>query len=156
VDHAASCCAVGRVLGLIPQLHPDDLPIYHSIPQHGAAYGIQVPAMGLEPIALTHGQIIDIEPGFSLEVLHVPGHTPGSVTFYSASLNLAIVGDTLFYGSVGRTDLPGGSHSAIVHSIQTILYKLPPETIAIPGHGPTTKIGYEMVHNSYVKALKGS
>jgi len=152
VDHAASCCAVARVLGLTPQLHPDDLPIYYAIAQHGLAFGIEVPAMGIDPTPLAHGQIIEIEPSFVLQVLHVPGHTPGGVTFYVEALQLAVVGDTLFYGSVGRTDLPGGSFAAIKHSIQTILYKLPSDTTAIPGHGPTTKIGYEMLHNPYVKS----
>ncbi len=75
------------------------------------------------------------------------------MTFYFPALNLAVVGDTLFYESVGRTDLPGGSQAALQNSIQTVLYRLPQDTTAIPGHGPQTSIAHEMRHNAYVRAL---
>lgn len=150
VDHAASICQVAHKLGLTPQMHPDDLPIYERIPQHGALYGIHVAPMDITPQPLHHGQILSIGPEFEIEVLHVPGHTPGCVTFYIKDMHLAIVGDTLFYESVGRTDLPGGSTEALIQSIRQVLYKLPPETVAIPGHGPATTIGHEMKWNSFV------
>jgi len=152
VDHAASVCTVAKQLHLNPQMHPADQAIYLNIPRHGALYGIHVAAMDLQPTPLAHGQIIDLGGDFQIQVLHVPGHTPGCVTFYLPTISLAVVGDTLFCESVGRTDLPGGNYAALEHSIQSILYQLPPATIAIPGHGSNTTIGHEMKYNSFVRA----
>ena len=152
VDHAASVCKVSRKLGLIPRLHAADLPIYHSIPRHAAMFGIHAETMDIEPDSLTDGEILDVAPGFQIQVLHTPGHTQGGVCFYLAEQKLAIVGDTLFRESVGRTDLPGGSQPALVNSIRQVLYALPADTVAIPGHGPSTTIGHEMQYNAFVHA----
>ena len=153
VDHAASVCEVAKTLHLIPQMHPADIPLYQNMHRHGISYGIRIAPLDIIPSPLEQGQLLQIEPDFLIRVLHVPGHTPGCVTFYIPALNLAIVGDTLFRESVGRTDLPGGNQKDLFHSIQTILYQLPAETTAVPGHGPLTTIGHEMRQNPYVKAL---
>ena len=84
--------------------------------------------------------------------LHTPGHTPGSVCFSFQDQKLLVSGDTLFQGSIGRTDLWGGDFSAIEKSIKNHLYTLDEDTTVIPGHGPTTSIGFEMRHNAFVKA----
>lgn len=86
--------------------------------------------------------------------LHTPGHTPGSVSFLFESLNLLIAGDTLFKGSIGRTDLPGGDFSQIEKSIQERIYSLDEQLIVITGHGPETQIGQEKHHNPFVRAQK--
>jgi glyoxylase-like metal-dependent hydrolase (beta-lactamase superfamily II) len=83
-------------------------------------------------------------------VLHTPGHSPGSITLYAATLNLAIVGDTLFAGSVGRTDFPGCSFEQLERSIRTKLYTLPRATRVLPGHGEATTIGDERDGNPFV------
>lgn len=85
-----------------------------------------------------------------LEVLEVPGHSPGSIALYSAADGFVITGDALFYGSIGRTDLPGGNHAQLVASVRSRLLTLPPSTIVYPGHGPSTTIGREIKTNPYL------
>ena len=83
---------------------------------------------------------------------HTPGHTPGSISLYMPLENKVIAGDTLFQGSIGRTDLPGGDTAQIARSIRGKLYTLPENTIVFPGHGDTTTIGQEKRHNPFVRA----
>lgn len=88
--------------------------------------------------------------GEECEVRHVPGHCPGNVLFYFPKLKAAFVGDALFAGSIGRTDLPGGSFSILEKSIRERIYTLPTDTIVLPGHGPNTTVGEEIATNPYV------
>ena len=90
--------------------------------------------------------------GLDVEVRHVPGHCPGNVLFYSAAAKAAFVGDALFAGSVGRTDLPGGSMDVLARSIRQQIYSLPEETVVYPGHGSATTVGEEKQHNPYVRS----
>jgi glyoxylase-like metal-dependent hydrolase (beta-lactamase superfamily II) len=85
--------------------------------------------------------------------LCTPGHSPGSVCFYFAALKLLISGDTLFNGSIGRSDLPGGNSMQIIRSIRTQLLPLPDETCVLPGHGPETTIGQERRSNPFLRGL---
>ncbi|XOV93233.1 MAG: MBL fold metallo-hydrolase [Bacteroidota bacterium] len=87
-----------------------------------------------------------------LEVIYAPGHSPGHQVFYMKKENKLIGGDVLFRESIGRTDLPGGDHAALIENIKEKLFMLPDETVVYPGHGPTTTIGYEKKHNPFVKA----
>lgn len=84
-----------------------------------------------------------------LKVLHTPGHTPGGCCLYIEDEKTIITGDTLFADSIGRTDLPGGSHEQLLKSVQTKLFTLPDDVVAYPGHGPKTTIGHEKRHNPY-------
>lgn len=88
--------------------------------------------------------------GFSVQVIHTPGHTEGSCCYYIEEENLLFSGDTLFYGSVGRTDLPGGSMGEIVRSLHKLVDSLPEETEVYPGHDTSTTIGYEKRYNPFV------
>ena len=92
--------------------------------------------------------------GAAIEVWHTPGHTPGSCCFkvQSSTGPLLLAGDTLFAGSIGRTDLPGGDFPTIARSIKQRLYTLDPDTAVIPGHGPPTTVGDEARHNPFVQA----
>lgn len=90
--------------------------------------------------------------GLSFKVMHTPGHSPGGVSLYCASHGLVIAGDTLFAGSIGRTDFPGGDLPTLERSIRTKLYRLPPETTVLSGHGPSTTVADEMRSNPYVRA----
>lgn len=85
-----------------------------------------------------------------LKIFHVPGHSPGSIVFYNEVQGCMIVGDVLFRGSVGRTDLPGGSHEQLISGIKTKLLGLPNETIVYSGHGPATTIGFEKENNPFL------
>ncbi len=85
-----------------------------------------------------------------LEVLEVPGHSPGSIALYSSADGFVFTGDALFYGSIGRTDLPCGSHPQLIGSIRSQLLSLPAATVVYPGHGPSTTIGQEMKINPYL------
>ena len=88
--------------------------------------------------------------GVAFEVLHCPGHTPGHVVFVSAALRFALVGDVLFQGSVGRTDLPQGDHQQLIRSIVGKLWPLGNDTAFIPGHGQPSTFGHERQHNMFV------
>jgi glyoxylase-like metal-dependent hydrolase (beta-lactamase superfamily II) len=99
---------------------------------------------------LEHGETLRLA-GVDWDVLHVPGHSPGSIAFYSAAARVVIAGDALFAGSVGRTDFPGCSMETLAQSIREHLYTLPDETIVYPGHGPATTIGRERATNPYVR-----
>lgn len=86
-----------------------------------------------------------------LEILFLPGHSPGSVGFYCAEQGFLIAGDTLFRDSIGRTDLPGGDHMTLLKSIREVLWALPDETVVYPGHGEETTIGWEKRHNPFIR-----
>ena len=90
--------------------------------------------------------------GRKVEVRHVPGHCAGNVLFYLADARVALVGDALFNGSVGRTDLPGGDFPTLERSIRGQIYTLPDETVVLPGHGPRTTVGAEKAGNPFVAA----
>lgn len=151
IDHAAGACDVAHAFGLVPRLHSDDWVIFEKMPEWGRAIGLAASAPDIAPERVEDDEVIEVEEGFSLRVLHTPGHTPGQVAYYVESLGLAVVGDTLFFGSVGRTDLPGGSMESLTKSIQKKLYALPDETIVVPGHGTRTTIGREKRLNPYVR-----
>ena len=95
------------------------------------------------------GEQLELIEGLGCEVLFTPGHTPGGVCFYFAGQQLLLSGDTLFAGSVGRTDFPGGNAQDLLKSIKTRLYTLPPATRVLSGHGPDTTIAEEIEHNPF-------
>ena len=87
---------------------------------------------------------------FEFEVMHTPGHSPGSLSFYCKGAGVIFVGDVLFQGSIGRTDLPGGDHSILMRSIKHLMEVLPAETVVLPGHGPETTLGNERRTNPFI------
>ncbi|MBN2316232.1 MAG: MBL fold metallo-hydrolase [Sedimentisphaerales bacterium] len=110
---------------------------------HGMAFTTEP-----EDVAL-HEQDVVEQAGIRLKVRHTPGHTPGGICLYSQEDNVAFVGDTLFAGSIGRTDFPGGSMPQLLSSVEKKLFTLPGETKAYPGHGPATTIAREKAHNPF-------
>src|SRR5665213_2500683 len=112
--------------------------------------GIAPPEVETPDASLADGMTVGLER-FPAEVLHTPGHTPGSVCLHFAPLKMVIAGDTLFAGSIGRTDLPGGNGKQIIESIETRLMALPDETAVIAGHGATTTISAERNLNPFLR-----
>jgi hydroxyacylglutathione hydrolase len=151
-DHAADTDRAIRELGCEAALHPDDLSLYVDIPWQAALFGLKLPQQHSTLAAVKDEQVIEVFPGYPISVLHVPGHSAGSVAYFVEEAGWAFVGDTLFYGGVGRTDLPGGSSKQLVASIRERLYALPEQTIAVPGHGSTTTIEREKRLNPFVRA----
>jgi glyoxylase-like metal-dependent hydrolase (beta-lactamase superfamily II) len=131
--------------------HRDDAFLIDALAEHGAHYGLA--AAAFEPTRwLEDGEIVrvgDVE----LHVIHCPGHTPGHVVFYDASSKTALVGDVLFKGSVGRTDLYRGSWPALVDSIRRKLWPLGDDVTFYPGHGETSTFGWERKCNAFVADL---
>ncbi|MBA4535811.1 MBL fold metallo-hydrolase [Bacillus aquiflavi] len=101
---------------------------------------------------ITKEETITIEE-FSFQVFETPGHSPGSVSFYFATEGIVVSGDTLFNGSIGRTDLPGGNHEQLLNSIHEKLLTLSEKTLVLPGHGPITTIGTEMDVNPFLNGF---
>ncbi|HEX9028642.1 MAG TPA: MBL fold metallo-hydrolase [Anaerolineales bacterium] len=149
-DHLGGAAGLADALNPPPPvaLHPDDQALWHM--EGGApAFGMHIDP-GPEPtIDLSDGQILYLGET-QVEVRHTPGHTRGGVIFYCPSENLAFVGDLIFQGSVGRTDLPGGDFDTLLTSIQNQVLSLPDETVLLPGHGPRTTVGAERLTNPFL------
>jgi glyoxylase-like metal-dependent hydrolase (beta-lactamase superfamily II) len=147
-DHTADCAALQRRTGAPVYLHPADAyrltdPMAHTI--WPLPFTIEPVT---EYIPLAHGQ--DLSFGsLRFHVLHTPGHTEGGVCFVQGAHSRVFAGDTLFNGSVGRVDLPGGDEEELLASIRRELFALPDETVVYCGHGPETTIGRERVENPY-------
>lgn len=128
-----------------------DAPLGESLPEQGRRFGIPNLAGPLKiDVNLKHGDKISLGKQ-NLEVLEVPGHSPGSIALYSPEQKFVIVGDALFEGSIGRTDLPGGSQRQLVDSIKNHLLTLPDDVVVLSGHGNPTTIGQERLHNPYLQ-----
>lgn len=150
IDHAAGISYLRRKYGAEVYAHPADAPLGERIGDQAMMFGIRERVdniSGAKPLA--DGDIIHIGKG-ELQVIHVPGHSPGSVALYDAKDGFLIAGDILFAGSIGRTDLPGGSYEQLISGIKGKLMSLPEETVVYPGHGPSTTIGHEARHNPYL------
>jgi len=128
-------------------LHSDDLPLYQE-QGHAREFGIDLGILPTEVQLLSDGQVLALGET-NLEVRHTPGHTPGHVIFYCAEASAAFCGDLVFAGSVGRTDLPGGSSLMLIRSIRHSIVTLPRQTRLLCGHGPETTVGDEMDSNPY-------
>jgi glyoxylase-like metal-dependent hydrolase (beta-lactamase superfamily II) len=151
IDHVMGVRFVTQKFKLKLEMHEADLPVYAAAAKVATMYGMNF-NQGPEPsVFLDETNKIELD-GFTLDILHTPGHSPGSICFYSKENNFIIGGDVLFNGSIGRTDLPGGNFETLSHSIKTKLYTLPDNTRVFSGHRESTLIGNEKIYNPYVKA----
>ncbi len=152
LDHAGATRGLARQLDVpVEGPHVADQFLVEAIPRQAKRYGVEadafVPDRWLEESdTLTFG-------AQHLEVLHCPGHTPGHLVFFNRDVSYCLVGDVIFNGSVGRTDLPQGSHDQLVHSIRHKLFPLGDEVTFLPGHGQTSTFGWERLCNPYVNDL---
>lgn len=150
VDHVGGAADLKAKLGVeIIGPHKADKPIMDSTEMSAAKYGLT----GLKNCTpdrwLDEGETIEMA-GLTFEILHCPGHSPGSLVYVQKDMGLALVGDVLFRGSVGRTDFPLCDHGALMHSIKTKLFPLGDEVVFLCGHGPAGRIGEERMTNPYV------
>ena len=129
-----------------------DLPLLRMMDKQAAWLGMDTPEVEPPDESLSDGMVVGLS-AYPARVLHTPGHSQGSVCLYFKPLDLLIAGDTLFEGSIGRTDLPGGSYRQLLESIQTRLLPLPDHTRVIAGHGAETTIGRERVENQFLREL---
>jgi glyoxylase-like metal-dependent hydrolase (beta-lactamase superfamily II) len=153
IDHAGGTAEFARELDaeLPIGLHRDEIELYRNLPMQAQMFGLEVEAPPEPDQWLDHGLRLEVG-GLELEVRHTPGHSPGGVCFVVSGADepLVVVGDVLFAGSIGRTDLMGGSFPVLERSIHSQLYTLPDDTRVICGHGPDTTIGREKATNPFV------
>ena len=153
LDHVGGTAELARLLGgkLPIGLHPDEIELYRNAPLQAQMFGLEVEAPPEPDLMLRHGETVSVG-GLDLEIRHSPGHSPGGVCFVVSGVAepVVIVGDVLFAGSIGRTDLMGGSFPVLEASIREQLYTLPDDTRVVCGHGPDTTIGRERASNPFV------
>jgi glyoxylase-like metal-dependent hydrolase (beta-lactamase superfamily II) len=151
IDHIGGAHKLRALTGAPVSMHEADKILSDRLDVQAGWLGVETPPdPGIDEPA-HEGDVIRVG-SIAMDVLHTPGHTPGSISLYLADEKKLIAGDTLFHGSVGRTDLPGGDAEQIQKSIREKLYKLPDETIVIAGHGGTTSIGRERKSNPFVRS----
>ncbi|MBO7118875.1 MAG: MBL fold metallo-hydrolase [Bacteroidaceae bacterium] len=149
-DHTFGLPFIHRTFGLKPIFHTEEAETYRLMPAMAADFGLNIGG-GMPPIERLLNDGDEVRLGeTTIKLIHTPGHTPGSSSFYIPSDGLLLCGDTLFQGSMGRTDLPGGSLEAELDSIRNKLFRLPDETVVLSGHGPTSTIGWEKENNCCV------
>lgn len=151
LDHVGGNHEVREKTGARVMLHEKDLPLYDNLAMQAQMIGLDPPVRGKVDEHIHQGDVIFFGgKGDSIEVLHTPGHTPGSCSFFLGSRNLLFSGDTLFSGSIGRTDLWGGDFDTEIRSIRERLLPLPDKTRVIAGHGPDTTIALERESNPFL------
>ena len=129
--------------------HPLEKNVLDLAPASGLMFNLPFDNYQGEVIYLEEGDVISLGSD-ELEVIHAPGHSPGSICFYCAKQKFIIGGDVLFQNSIGRTDLPYGSHEDLIRNIKEKLFKLPADVEVYSGHGPATTIGEEIKGNPYL------
>jgi glyoxylase-like metal-dependent hydrolase (beta-lactamase superfamily II) len=150
IDHVGGAMKLRTTTGAPILLNQNDYDLLKMMDVQAAWIG--VPAPGKVEIDQSLGHADTIKAGsLQAQVLHTPGHTEGSICLYFPVQQKLIAGDTLFAGSIGRTDLPGGSYEKILRSIHDRVLALPDETVVVPGHGPLTTIGDERDHNPFLQ-----
>ncbi len=148
-DHLMGNGFVEKKWGLKAAIHQEDNFLIENAQSTAIIFGMQIPKPPTAGSFISEGEVIRFGNS-ELKVIHVPGHSPGSVAFYSEQEKLLIAGDILFYGSVGRTDLPRGNHQQLISGIKSKLMVLDEETEVYCGHGPETTIGNEKWSNPYL------
>ena len=157
IDHVGGIDGIAGP-GVSAYLHPEDLDMArHPRDQMRALLGATAPDLvgslvETEFVPLQGGTSLNLA-GQKLDVLFTPGHSPGHCCFYVEAEGVLFSGDQLFQGSIGRTDLPGGSYSTLMASMQSQIMPLPTETRVLPGHGPTTTLAAERLHNPFLQEL---
>jgi len=150
IDHVGGAMKLRAATGAPILLNQNDYALLKMLDVQAAWIGVASP--GTVQIDQSLGHADTVKAGsHTAQVLHTPGHTEGSICLYFSAERKLIAGDTLFAGSIGRTDLPGGSYEKILHSLHDSVLALPDETVVVPGHGPLTTIGEERESNPFLQ-----
>jgi glyoxylase-like metal-dependent hydrolase (beta-lactamase superfamily II) len=150
IDHVGGALKLKKLTGAPILMNENDLPQLKIMAEQAGWLGIDTPETAPPDENLADGLVVGLDR-YPAQVIHTPGHTQGSVCLHFAPLNLLVAGDTLFAGSIGRTDLPGGNPGQIIDSIHSRLLALPQQTKVLPGHGPTTTIESERKSNPFLR-----
>jgi len=150
IDHVGGALKLKSLTSAPIYLNEADLPLLQMMSAQAAWLGIETPETAPPDEGLSDGRQVGLAT-YPAKVIHTPGHTQGSICLHFAPMKMVLAGDTLFAGSIGRTDLPGGNFDQIIDSIQSRLLNLPDETRIIPGHGPATTIGAERKTNPFLR-----
>ncbi|GHB33978.1 MBL fold metallo-hydrolase [Mongoliitalea lutea] len=149
IDHVLGNAFIKQTYGVPLWIHSKEKPVLKSVSVYAPSYGFHAYQETEADELLDNHQTFKVG-NEELEIRFVPGHAPGHLVFHHAGTGICIAGDTLFQGSIGRTDLPGGDHQTLLQSIRQEMFTLPDETKVYPGHGPSTTIGFEKIHNPFV------
>mgnify|MGYP001569022732 CR=1 FL=1 len=149
IDHVFGNSFVFDQYKLKPQIHEKDLPVLKALVQVGRQYGVHAEESPSPLNFLDEGDTITLGSSV-LDILFIPGHSPGSICFVCKQQKFVIGGDVLFYGSIGRTDLPGGDHDTLITGIKTKLFLLEDDYVVHSGHGSVTTIGFERKNNPFL------
>ena len=150
LDHVFGNKFIAEEYKLTLNTHLLEKEILEMAPASGLMFNLPFDNYQGDVIYLKEGDVISLGND-KLQVIHAPGHSPGSICFYCEKQNILVGGDVLFQNSIGRTDLPYGDHDALIKNIKEKLFKLPPDVTVYPGHGPETTIGSEIEGNPYLQ-----
>ncbi len=146
-DHTGANGFIKEKTGADLAIHEADVELLKDTPYQASLFGLSARPSPEPDLILKDGYILEVE-GLRIEVIHTPGHTKGSISLLVDGV--LFTGDTLFAGSVGRTDLPGGSYEGLMRSIRERILPLPDDTLIYPGHGPSTTLQYEKATNPFL------
>jgi glyoxylase-like metal-dependent hydrolase (beta-lactamase superfamily II) len=149
LDHVFGNGFVAETYKLQLEINKQDQPVLDSYLMSAKMYGLNAAPSPQPSVFLNEGDIISFGNS-TLEILFTPGHSPGSITFYNREQQVMIAGDVLFYGSIGRSDLPGGNSATLISSIKNKLIPLGDNYTVYSGHGPSTTIGFERMNNPFL------
>lgn len=149
LDHIFGNGYIAEKYNLKLEINKNDKPVLDSFLMTASLYGLNAEPSPQPSVYLEEGDIIKFGNS-TLDIVFTPGHSPGSITFYNKDQKFMIAGDVLFYGSIGRTDLPGGNHATLISSIKNKLLPLGDDFKVYSGHGPSTTIGFERMNNPFL------
>lgn len=149
IDHINGNKYIFDTYGLLPEVHQDDVYFIENHLVSATMYGLQAEQSPMPKAFIKEGDVINFGNS-TLQTLHTPGHSPGSISYYNLEDKFIIGGDVLFYGSIGRSDLPMGNHETLIKSIKEKLMSLGDEMKVYSGHGIPTTIGFERMNNPFL------
>ncbi len=152
IDHIGGAQKLKAVTGAPVYMNASDQTLYDRLDMQAGWLGIETPERTEIDVSVREGDKLALGPA-EFHVLHTPGHTQGSISLWIPAENKVVAGDTLFFDSIGRTDLPGGDYEQILRSIHAKLMALHDEALVVPGHGPNTTIGRERERNPFLSGL---